>query len=89
MVGVLPKTTILLTYHDRVVGQFSNKTEVAHYLGVSVDVGSGILYLQSEPQNPYYIMGGSNGFSGEEEVIKDWANRYLKLPCGYKIYRVM
>lgn len=99
MVGTMPRTELLLTKYDRVVGRFSSYSEIGVHLGVKVS-DDGVVSLFGVDRLPTYIMEkdeikyGSffgNGYKDKGEVLKDWC-RYHMISClssSYRIYRIL
>ena len=90
--GTSPPTALLLTRNDIVVGRFSSWSAMTIYLGISVDMETGVVSLTGKPQQPTYVVtddGGDNHWKTEMDVIKDWSSKHLKLPSGYAVYRYL
>jgi len=90
--GTLPRTALLLTRNDMVVGTFPSFSAIAYYLNVSVDMKTGTVLLDGEPQLPKYIVkddGYGNHWKAAHDIVKDWSRSHMKLPSGCRIYRYL
>lgn len=93
MVGTLPRTKILVTKDEVVMGHFNNYTEVVHAFGISVS-DEGVVTFYGQEQTPHYVMRGdgplsSNHWDSKSDVISDWARYHLKMPRGCQLYRYL
>jgi hypothetical protein len=95
MVGVIPKTALLLTKYDRIVGHFKSYSEVGHHLGVSIDKEGKITFMGKRCY-PEYVLGDVNSFTPVKpftpsEAVNDWCRCYMSkaLPSHYTLYRYL
>jgi len=94
MVGTIPPTAYLLVSHDTIVkGHFANLLAIAYHFGISIS-DEGVIKFNGKDTHPHYIMDdgnctpSGNGWN-KHDAIKDWANKHMKLPSDYKIYRYL
>ncbi len=93
MIGTLPKTALLLTDYDHVVGHFTSYGDVARHIGINVSDGGSITFL-GKPVHPKYIMEDTatgNHWKSKSDVINDWAKYHMSkhMPSSYSIYRYL
>ncbi len=95
MVGVLPRTALLLTDYDHVVGHFTSYGDIARHIGIDVS-DSGSITFMGKPVYPKYIMEDTgsvinNHWKSKSDVINDWAKYHMSkyMPSSYSIYRYL
>jgi Ni/Co efflux regulator RcnB len=94
MVGIMPKTALLLVSSGVVQGHFTNYSELTRGMGISVDMDTGWVTFMGKRQGPQYSvkddgMVSNNHWKTADDIIRDWSRYHLELPSGYKIYRYL
>lgn len=81
--STLPKTVLLLTKNDMVLGEYSSYFTIACSLGISIG-NDGFIVFMGEKVHPQY----GDSFT-PIEALKDWAKCYMikNLSNSYTIYR--
>lgn len=93
MVGVLPKTKLLLVNEIVVVGEFSSYSEIGHYFNIKV-TDEGVVIFNGKEQLPHYVVTDdgpivNNYWKSKSDIIRDWCSRHMRLPSGYRVYRFL
>lgn len=92
--GTLPPTYYLLVAPSGFVrGEFPNLLALGTHLGVSISDTGRITFMGHE-QEPRYILDPNEGpvlnnHFTKEQAVADWCRYHMRLPRGYKIYRVL